>query len=523
MSAEHKYAEIAAVGALRLFMGKIVSRALGFAGGIAVIRLLGFEEYGLLNIALVLPGIVVLAGNLGIGDAMTKFLAEHNAKGELSRLEAILYSGIFLQISISSILGVTAYLVSGPFAASVLGTPELTPLLQTGALLIPGWTLYAFSQSALIGLDASGKSAVLSVVQEAFGAVLPVLMIVYGLGVAGVLLGNALSFLIPGLSGVIASFQIPRKWRQDTQTKLSFLPRDAAKVISYGVPLGISALLVSALERYSGFMMAIFVSPLEIGSYNAALFIVATLGYLTSPISGVAVPFLSKTEYPNRSYLFLVKYSSFFVLPTIALIMAMSYPLTQLAFGVDGTTSFYLFLLAGTWLSYGLGGVQYLRLFTAKGDTKTVAQLGMLRMAVAVGLGTVLIPRFAVFGVVFTIFLSEWPSYVISARIAHSRYAVENPFSKVSRLYVAALLILPSTVPLLLLQIDPVAKAFAAGLLGLFVYLIGVPVIGGMTRRDLNKIGLLFGKQPLVGRFTKTVIEFMKRFIRKSQSVQGEI
>jgi len=349
MDSKVELARTAAKGVTHLFIGKIGSRIAGMLGGLILIRLLTPEDYGLIAIATVAPGIFGLLGSFfGVGPALIKHLAECKSKGEFGALRQFAYSGFIFSVGISSFLMVVSYSFANEFASVVLGKSYMTPLIQVASLSLLTSSLYFFAESVLVGLEAMRTYAILMVIYESLTKILPILLLVLGWGVWGALFGMMLAGLITGLVGVLASFIIVARTGDNLNSSID---RKTAlnKMIVYGIPLGITDLLYSGLGKFYGFMIAVYCIPSDIGNYNAANRVFSALSYLTYPISTVLFPVFSKID-PKKEldlltkvYVYCIKYSSFLVLPAVVLLMVMAKPLTVVLLGAQYENAwFYL-------------------------------------------------------------------------------------------------------------------------------------------------------------------------------------
>ena len=68
-------AEKSARGSIYLFMGNFVSEIINAVGVFLVARLLTPEEYGIYNVAFVLPFLFKMFSNWGVGETLKRFLA----------------------------------------------------------------------------------------------------------------------------------------------------------------------------------------------------------------------------------------------------------------------------------------------------------------------------------------------------------------------------------------------------------------------------------------------------------------
>ncbi|MEM3357201.1 MAG: oligosaccharide flippase family protein, partial [Candidatus Bathyarchaeia archaeon] len=202
-------AKTAIKGATHLFIGKIVSRVVGVLGGLILIRLLMPEDYGLISIAMVVPGLLGLFGSLfGISTAIIKHLAEYKSKGDVGTIKIFAYISFVFSVGISVVLTIVCYLLANNFSSAVLGKPYIDHLVRVASFSILTSALYFYSESVLIGPDETRFYAMLMILYEFLLKVLPIALVICGFEVWGALFGMVLAGFITGLAGSVVSISL---------------------------------------------------------------------------------------------------------------------------------------------------------------------------------------------------------------------------------------------------------------------------------------------------------------------------
>lgn len=518
MSRELELGKVAFKGSLHLSLGRILSKVISVIGVILLIRFLQSEGYGLLNVALVAPGIFALFNDFGINTALTKYLAEYRSKGEPGNLKNFLYLGLFFKIASSLGVTIICYLVADTFATVALGKPHVAPFIRLASLFVFAWMLYGFAEFALIGLDATRTYAILMILFESLKAILPLVLITYGMGVFGALMGIVSAWMVAGCIGIFSSLLITLKLSRGMNP--SFTSKHALKkMLTFGVPLAIAGLASTGLANFFGFMIAAYSDPNEIGNYTAANKANSTVLFLAFPIMAILFPTFSKLNPETESatlrkvYNYSVKYSSFFVLPAFALLAILSRPLTVLFFGVDFDTSWlYLMLLAIQSLSYGLGGEHLLKLLAAQNETKLVLKLNLLKAIIAISLSLILVPSYGILGLIATFFIMNWPSYVLAVKKAHEKYKLMPPLSDIARVFASLTVMVASIVPIaVFLNSNDILKIFVCGLVGTVVFVISLPMTKAISQSDIHILRNITKPQPLVGTLVEKILQIVNR------------
>src|SRR5699024_11170236 len=123
-------------GTLILIGAGMITRFLGFINRIVIARLMGEEGVGLYMMALPTLFLVMTVASLGLPVAISKRVAEANARQDHHKIKQILFVSLFLTC-ISSIILTFLLLGLAPFIAHTLLTDERTlyPLMAISPIL----------------------------------------------------------------------------------------------------------------------------------------------------------------------------------------------------------------------------------------------------------------------------------------------------------------------------------------------------------------------------------------------------
>jgi len=518
---EFDLARTAAAGAVHLAIGKMVSFIVSGLGGLAVIRLLTHSEYGLFNIALVAPGIFALFCDFQTNLAMVKYLAEFRSKGKVGNLKPLVYSNLQFHIFLGVGLTLACYLTADLFATVAIGKPEVSPLIRVAAIYIMAQVLHGFAESLFIGLDATKLYAFFLILSTFLNTILPVVLILYGMGILGALLGWVLAIIIAGGFGVVASLLLLNKISNGLvcTSNPDFGFKDALKkLLVFGIPLTAAFFITSGLGRFYDFMIAAYCNPGDIGNFSAVSRLTSALLYLTFPISTVLFPAFSKinpVKEPvalKKVYVYSVKYSSFIILPAVTLMMTLARPLVIFLFGVEYENSWiYLMLLATSWVFYGLGKAHLWALLSAQGEVKLVAGLNVLDAAIGCSLGLILIPTYGVIGLILIGFVSWWPSYIIAFKRSRKKYEIKPPLKEVARIYLS-IAIAGFIVALINLSfLSDLLRIALGALTGAVAYFLIMPITGAIKEGDIKALRDITGPQPILGVIADRALKIMER------------
>lgn len=527
---EMRLARVAGRGTFHLLAGKVIGRAIGLLGGVILVRLLETpEEYGILNLALIPIGVFMLFSDLGVDGAVTRYFARFKSSGREAEIRPFLVSSLLIKTAMSFLLAGIAWVLSGFLAGYVIGKPYVADLVRLASLLIIGWSFDSFFMAILVALDVTKPYAGFMIVSETIQAILPILLVVSGMGVDGALLGMVSAWLVVSSIGTVFA---ARTALRGSSGRSAYNLRSATKeIFSFGIPLSASYLLEQLQFKVTAFMMAAYVIDAVIGEYTVASNLNATITYLAWPVSSIMLPTFSKMNYQKessslkKSYKYFLRYSSLIVVPCGVLMTILARPLVILLFGDQYKSAWLLlFLLSLKWVKYGLGGTHMVRFLQAQGETRYLAGVQAVGTCVTIVSSLVLIPLFGIFGLIATSYIGDVPLLVLWFQRVIRKYGLKPPLGDLKRLYASVVLMSVAVAPILLLEIDIILQLLAGLLIAAIVFLLAVAWTMTLNETDIGYLREIVRPQPLLNRVVSKildVLEFLIAHLRKSKNLQS--
>lgn len=519
MTREIELGRTVARGAFHIFTGKVIARTFGVIGGIMLIRLLADPiDYGILNIAIIAPGIISLLGDLGIEMAMTKYLSEFHSKGKMGALKRFFYAGFTLKLLVNTVLTIACFLAAEIFAFQVLGKPYMAPLIQIASLLILSWMMYDFSRSVLLGVDSTKNYAAILVINEVLLSAIPIIMVLFGMGVSGALTGMVMAALMASATAIAISILTVKKITKNSNEITITFASTSKEILAFGLPLAAVRFIDLGLRQYFRFMIAAYTAPYDVGNYGVAEGALTLVDYVAWPISLTILPMFSKISIDNnlatlqKTFKYSVKYSSFLILPLATALMTLSYSLITTIFGVEYQFSWiYLTLLCIRWLFYGLGGVHMRKLLLSQGETRLIAKLDTLMAILGISVGLMLIPSYGIFGVIATSLAIDWPSYIIMFKKVNQRYKIKPPLKDVWKLYLSIAI---TGLVMTIIAFMPIHEAMKI-IFGFFVgppmYATSVLLTKAINIDDINNLRDIMKIQPYASKLANKLLDLMEK------------
>jgi O-antigen/teichoic acid export membrane protein len=191
-------------------LGRIVALAAGFLLTPVILHAVGSEAFGLW----VLIGSVVAYGslaNLGSGGALTKYIAEHRARGETGEARATIVAASRVFVLMGAAVGLVLLALAPAMPALFRVPVELAPLAQlTAALMAIGLgTGIALSTAPAVlrGLQRYDVGAAITAVTTVLSVVTTLIALALGWGIVGI---AAFGILTPIVTQLLAAAAIRR-------------------------------------------------------------------------------------------------------------------------------------------------------------------------------------------------------------------------------------------------------------------------------------------------------------------------
>jgi O-antigen/teichoic acid export membrane protein len=172
------------------FLASAVTLPLGFVITIALGRYLGAGDLGLYRMTSTIYGIALLITAVGIPAAMIKYVAEF--KDDRTKFNQIASSGVITSLFLGIGFIALFYFSSGLFA-NTFNMPELSGLLKLLSPVFPFALVSGALLGLLNGLREMKKYAAATIIHSILMVIVTVVLIYYGFGVAGAVIGIVLS------------------------------------------------------------------------------------------------------------------------------------------------------------------------------------------------------------------------------------------------------------------------------------------------------------------------------------------
>ena len=333
-----KLASIALVGGL-------IGRGLRYTLNIIISRGLGAEALGLFAFGMVVMKLIGVFARSGLDSAAQKFVPIYREDGDAARVNGLVLLCLGVPIILGSILAAIIYFIPGVLGA--ITDREFSAVAQPFAIGIPLFGAMMVGISATKGLKETKYSVYIRDIGQSIAAIVFVAIGVYVIGsIQATVLGYVASFFV-GL--VIAIFFLFREDALRSNVRPVF---DVRRVLTYSVPLTLTAVMGYVLNWTDIFVLSALTEPLVVGWYQAAyqtsVLLLVVLQSATAIFPAVASDLYHNNQHDqlDRMYTALTKWITYVTLlayvflivyaPEVLAVFDISARLAQLALIVVG-------------------------------------------------------------------------------------------------------------------------------------------------------------------------------------------
>jgi len=411
-------------------------------------------------------------------------------------VKGILSAGVLFELTLGLSLSLLSFILSDFMATHFLQRPDIAPLIQIASFNILGGALLTAARSIFTGYERMELHSITLVLQSALKAVLSLLLVIFGLGVFGAVIGNTIAALTSGLISTLMLYIVLYKNTEKlSQEKLRIIENIKA-MFKYGLPISISAILSGLLAQFQNFLVAIYVINQLIGNYSVALNFAVLITFFATPITTVLFPAFSKLnvqkekEMLGNVFQFSVKYASFLVVPATALVIVLSQPAVFTLFGEKyAEAPLYLSLYAMIYLFAAFGSLSVGALINSQGKTKTNMKITIVTLATAIPLSIILIPTYGITGLIITTLVSRFPGTIIGLWWIKKQFAAKINLSSSARILLASTLAATIThIVISQLTQSSWIILITGTLIFLATYTVAAPLMGAINKTDTQNL-----------------------------------
>jgi len=383
----------AASSAAFVSVGNIGGTFLKFGSNVVIQRGLGASAFGLYSLAMAIISLASAIFNLGLDDAMVRYVSIYRAKRQIGLLRGLI---LFCTgaVGATGMLGTLLIFFYAPFIASAKHSPEMAPLLTAMAPLIPLTCLQTIWISGLQGFKEFRWRVL---VQRVLVPTTLIILLLAGVIIAPNFATLVIVILINAAIGVLLSLFFFLRKVSGIMGPESY---DLREWFGFAVPNFLTSIVDTVLESVDTILLAYFaISNVELARYAAAI---KLSGFIIMPQASFNAMFaptiaelhsLGERQKLEAMFKIVTKWVVTFSLPIFGIVVLFSHSLL----GISGDAFVAAWPLviafgAGQIVNVSTSSVGYILLMT--GHQRLSFLNSLTAVFVNVVLGCILAPRY---------------------------------------------------------------------------------------------------------------------------------
>ena len=518
-------------GTVDLISAQVISAVASLFATAVLARLLGASSFGDIAVIMILPNILLLIQDLGVSQAITRWVAFHSSRNEADEVRAYIRAGLIFEIATGSALTILAFALSSFFATFVIFRTELMSLITLCGAIILGQSLIATAKSVLIGLDKTRSYSLLIVANAILLGFLPIALVGFGYGLSGAVYGIVASSLILGSASLFVTYNNQAQYGMIAPSHPSSLLKHIKIMISFSFPLFLSTLSGGILPQVLYALAAQYLVPADIGNYSAAISLRGVMLFVSAPITTVLFAAFSKINGKDNPtglrefYTKGVKYTSMFVVPLVALLSTISVPVVLIVFGSGyQLTQYYFVLSLIPSLNVLIGSLVVGGLLKGQNRTRSYFAMHMIQLVMGTVCAMLLVPTMGGQGLFVAMIVSTFLS-ILSAQIyIYFEYGISIDYGFAMKTSVASFL--SAFLGHLVGQIADVGALLFRAFLGAATFsvsfLILFVLLRALKEEDYSEFDILLGGIGLLARPISMLLSVMRRLAVLLRSLDSQ-
>lgn len=325
-----------------LIVGYLISSIISTIGSIVVIRLISVEEYSLISIAYILPGILISFGELGLNYASTNFIARKMKENDLKGVRNVVRINLIIKI-IAGLVFTSSVAYFSVFIAKEIyhiSNEKLYILIQFASISIVSNILYDAINSFFIGAQKMRLVQYGAILHTSLKTIISIFLVLMGFTLIGPIIGIAIAPLIVVMIYLIflrKTFNIKKEEKERINWK------ELSKMMSYGYPLLVFSIIAGIQGQIFILILTISGYLDEISYFNVAVISTAIISILNKAITFSLFPIFSKMDWNNENdqktlikyFQFSIKFGTLLIVPVTIFIILFAEDIFPIIFGLN--------------------------------------------------------------------------------------------------------------------------------------------------------------------------------------------
>ncbi|MFX1392814.1 MAG: oligosaccharide flippase family protein [Promethearchaeota archaeon] len=524
-----------------LMVGYLISIIISTIGTILIIRWISVFDYSLINIANIIPSILILFGELGLNYASINFIAKKLKENDINGAKNVVKINLIVKIIIALIFSISVMVSSVLIAKYIYNfdDADIILLIQLCSIGIFSTILFETMNSFFLGAQNMKVVQYGAILRSSLRTGLSLILILYGYTLIGPILGSVLAPLIVVIFYIYFLIKQFKTRKTENVGKNPIEWKELNKMMKYGYPLLIFSILAGIQGQIFILILTIYGYINEVSYFNVAIVSSTIIAILIKSISFSLFPIFSKMEWDIEKerkrlikyFQFSNKFATLLIIPVSIFLILFSSDIFPIIFGEDYLEAApFISIYFCAFLFVSFGSISIPAFFNGQQKTKEVLFIQLIFLISSTCLALLFISYFGSLGIMVGLVLGELLSVIygnIRIRKTYGNILFKNLKNIVGVLLIAILIgILIFILKNYLLNfynIKEVAFKILFLLILLFLYgIIFLITIGALSLISIGEINFFvksFDKFPLINKIIKFLAFFMKKllFLKKNK------
>ncbi|MBQ6220423.1 MAG: flippase [Methanosphaera sp.] len=499
-----------------LLIGNLLFRVGGYVNRLLMSRMLGPEGYGLYGLTLPFQGIFQILSAGGLPPAISKYVAEYNAKDEKALTRQVIYTATKFMVLMAILLGIILLFSSDFIANNIFHKPLVVWPLRAVSLITPFSVVVGAMRGAFQGVYKNEYTVYNRMAEQLATIVFACVFVYCGLYAMGAVLGSAFGFIVSAITAVLLykKYISPMFYSEDS---LNLNLKEELKLlwmlICFAVPVAITALSEMAIYDVGTLIIGIYMLSTDVGYYNAAdpisrIPLVISLSISTVLLPATAEAYVLKDQKLLQEYIVdCLRYCILSVLPLCVLISMFSTPIINLLFGSVYTPgsgvlsilvigmSFYSIYMISSSILQGTGNPR-LPMYILLGGT-----------ALNIILNALFVNAMGIIGAAIATTITTCILMIIIMWLVIKTTKILIPWKNI------LMIILCNIILMIVCLIIPktIIGSIIGFIVGCFIYMISLIGLKVLTKRDINFFSQYLNKIPFLKKYSAKIVKYIEK------------
>lgn len=254
-------------GSIVVFFGLLLRTGLLLLFELIAARHLGPAGYGLFSLAFTVVVVTASLPVLGLQNSLRRFISLKLETRETELAHGLVLFGLIWPAALGSVLGAALFLAARPLGSALFGKPELAPLLQALALVVPLWSTRRLATVIFSGYKKPLFKVVLEdLLEPGLRVVAAVLVAAAGWGALRLGYGTLVAYVVVGA----VAWGLVLKGKREVVGPQRGMRVPWRELLLFSSPLVVSELADLILAWANLLLIGVLNVELEVGLFRAA-------------------------------------------------------------------------------------------------------------------------------------------------------------------------------------------------------------------------------------------------------------